>query len=354
MNNQERKYGIDILKFIAILLVVLVHGLGSANLLSHPVNSTTVLTAVFLRIVSMSSIPLFLLCMGYLNSGYVFSTKYAKRIKPILISYLLAILLTLMMDYLFSAKELTIESVVNEFFNLNVSNYAWYARMYFMFFWMIPFLNKWFNSMESKKETKFFLMILIGIAAFPAVINPLFQEFEINISLPAYFTQLYPLLYYFIGMYIKKHSIEIKKTSALIVALTTILVQLVLFKILYNGVQPNLNLFGSYGSLVNVILATSLFLLFKDIKINSSFFKNIVVYVSKHTFDIYLISHIFDRIIYPIFNLRVERLEIRLLLLAVPVAVTFFSSLLYAWIKDTTTNSIRDIKNSKQDKWMDA
>ena len=335
--KKNREYGIDFIKTIGIVLVLLVHGLGSGQLIGQPLNSFSAISALGMRIVSMISIPLFFICMGYLNHKYEFSKNYLYRLKPILFSYFLAVLLSLMSSYFIGKKELTLGLILSEFLHLNVSNYAWYARMYVLFFLLIPFLNRWFMGLKNKNEEKILLIVLIVITSLPALLNPFLISLNIAISLPAYFVQLYPIMYYFIGLFIYRNDISVKKRILTVLSLMTIAVQLLIFVIRYSNNTPNIGMFGSYGSFVNVLLATSVFLLLKNVSFKSSHVRKFIVYISIHTFDLYLISHIFDRIIYPIYTQRIVTSNNRLMLLIFPLIFTFICSLIYVFIKDNVS-----------------
>lgn len=328
----RRLYGLDFIKTLGIFLVIMVHGLGAAELLTLPLNSYTALGALLLRIFSMTSIPLFLISMGFLNHKYQFNSTYLARIKPILFSYFLAVTLSLLSDFFILNKQLTLGSIVGEYLDLNVSNYAWYARMYVMLFLLIPFLNNWFTSFSSKKEEKLFIIILCLVSSVPATFNSLFAELKLPLSAPAYFVQLYPILYYFIGVYIAKNKVTLKKIKVIVCISLLVVFQVLLFILRFKGNIPNLNMFGSYGSLVNVLLASGIFIVFIDMDFKGSIKKGIV-YISSHTFDIYLISHVFDRIMYPIYNLRIPKMSSRLFLLIIPILITLISSIIYVELK---------------------
>lgn len=281
----------------------------------------------------MICIPLFFIIMGYLNHRYIFNRNYIYRIKPILISYFLAVSLSMIAEVSFTDANFILSWIVSEFFNLNVSNYAWYARMYLMFFLLIPFLNRWFKSLVNQKETQYLLFVLGITCALPAFLNPLFLELGLNISIPAYFVQMYPLLYYFIGVYFYTHPIYIRKSRLALVSFLLIGSQVLIYTLRFSTSIPNVGMFGSYGSLINVLLSVSVFLLLIDIKLENSIFRKLIVFISKNTFDIYLISHIFDRRIYPIYNAAIFTIDERLYYLILPILFTLISSIVYVFFK---------------------
>lgn len=330
-NNRER--GMDIVKSLAIVFVVVVHGLNSSGILNNSISSKETIIALIVRIFAMSNIPLFFISMGYLNGKYSFSENYIKRLKPVLISYLLAVGVTIVTEYYFNGTEMNFQVVFAEFFDMNVSNYAWFARMYFMFFLLIPFLNNWFESFKTEKEARIFLLILIGIVSLPPFTNAIFNEFSIYASLPAYFVQLYPLLYYFIGLYIKRFPQKLNKLYLTFGLTIVLLSQLFIFILRFTTTTINLDMFGSYGSLVNVVISSCVFLLLYKVDTTNKIFRKIVTYLSNNTFDIYLISHIFDRRIYPLFNELVSDVDQRLYFLIIPIGITLICSLIYAQIK---------------------
>lgn len=97
--KNNREIGIDVIKSLAILFVIIVHGVNSSGLLSSSVSSKESIVALVLRIFAMSNIPLFFMGMGYLNDKYKFSGNYIKRIVPVLNSYLLAVGATIITEH---------------------------------------------------------------------------------------------------------------------------------------------------------------------------------------------------------------------------------------------------------------
>ena len=99
---------------------------------------------------------------------------------------------------------------------MGYGEYAWYVNMYIGLYLMIPFLNVLWRAIGDKFGHKFFLGILFCITIAPSIFNvfdlctkgALLRPWVGNTYsqlVPNWWSQMYPLMYYFTGAYIKKY-----------------------------------------------------------------------------------------------------------------------------------------------------
>lgn len=331
--GREREIGIDIIKTLATLFVITIHALQSSLLTEFALNEMTFVLASMMRLITMTCIPLFLLATGYLNSVKQSQEASFKKIKPLLISYVMAVAISILVDITYHNIPLTFEFVVKEFLDLKTQNYAWYARMYFVFFFFIPYVNKLLQSLESKKHFQRLVITLVLASSLPPFVNGLANQLGLPISLPDFFVLLYPFTYYVIGAYIRRHRPMIRKWKVTSLFITITCVSTIVLKAFFSDSKPLWNIFGSYGSLLYLILACSLFILLYDLKVHNKRLSKITYTISSYTFDIYLITHVFDRIIYPIYRSYTEDMRFGLLFIFLPIIISFAFSTLYAHAK---------------------
>src|SRR5699024_6122375 len=158
---------------------------------------------------------------------------------------------------------------------------------------IIPFIYVLIKNL-SKKE----LQLLIGVLLFSVSISAFINDnpdFSI-LYLPNYWKIIYPVVYYFIGAYICLYHEEISiKNHTLIFMYVTSIVYII--QLLYRYASPYTKIVeGYYPSIINVILASSFFLiLFKNIKKSHYIFD----IISKYTLSTYIMAYPIDKILYP-------------------------------------------------------
>ncbi len=166
-----RILGIDIIKTIAILFVILVHGFinsGYYNLIQY--GKITYLL-YFIRVILLSCVPLFMIATGYLASGIKLSKSYYKKIIPILINYFIISIITLLSLKYILGNEKSISILFLEIFNFSTISYSWYIEMYIGLFMIIPFLNLIYHNLKNEQEKKFLVVIMVLITFLPSTIN---------------------------------------------------------------------------------------------------------------------------------------------------------------------------------------
>ena len=247
----------------------------------------------------MVCVPLFLLLTGYLMSekcipidkeGYL---KYAKNLLKIVITYFLAVAFITLYRMIVLKDCLSFTEALRTF--LGYGYYSWYINMYIGLYLIIPFLNLAWRACDTKEKRRVLLIACAALSIAPSIFN--IYDFGI---VPDYWTGLYPVMYYFVGAYIKK-DINVKQlNSCRLLLLFVITVCLSgIFNICYfSGDVFESGLLDSWGGFENTINSLLLFLL-----INSINYKRksgtIIALLSELTLGAYLVSYLPDSFIYP-------------------------------------------------------
>ena len=74
--NQKRNLNIDLIKVLAVFLVVLVHFFNRTGYYGLPSGSLLMFFATFIWSVAMACVPLFLIATGYLMKNAKYSKKF--------------------------------------------------------------------------------------------------------------------------------------------------------------------------------------------------------------------------------------------------------------------------------------
>lgn len=218
--------------------------------------------------------------------------------------------------------------------------------MYIGLFLLIPFLNIIWNNLETKKEH----LILLFTLCFCTTLTTFFNTYDFvtpgfwknptistsyNPILPNWWTNIYPIFYYYIGAFIKKYHVKFKSmANVLLLFLTTVIFGSYNYWRNYNRCLVWESYFDWYGFEI-VILSVLVFVLLLNLKIDKMpvVLKNIIAKISSLSLNIYLVSQIFDLAFYPILIAKVPNMKLRfnyslIMVLAVFVCSTCLAQLI--------------------------
>ena len=339
-NKNTRSVKMDIIRLFALYTVTGVHFLLFTKFLGHPINSPRMYIMTVMRTFFMICVPLFIMLSGYLMKNKKLSGKYYTGIIKTLAIYVLASVVNYLYRVLYVKEDISILSMGTGILDFSLAPYAWYVEMYIGLFLLIPFLNLIYNNLESKNHKLMLIATMVFLTAMPAVVNvwnlytpgffamPSISK-NYNKLIPAWWTGIYPVTYYFIGCYLREYGLNISKIKNFILLVATVLAGG-----LFNIYRSYPNCFSggawqNWGSLINVINATLVFNLLlgiNDSKIPTALHKPLKA-LSDATFGAYLVSWIFDDFFYAKLVAAVPDMPMRLNWFPVMPLLTFVCAL---------------------------
>lgn len=277
---KARIFWIDIVKFIAILFVILAHIVW---IVEQGIQVNSILSNDFLtinRIIATLGVPLFMLVSGSLLLGKDFKSKsdifafYKRGLLPLFITAEIWIAIYCLVTIRpFSFKEMLFCMA----FAHKPEVHLWYVRLIVIYYLLIPFLNR-----LRSRQISIYISLLIVIAAFTFIYNGwLILKGDIcpTHSNRSYFCYL---IYMAIG-----HQLSRIKLSKTIFAISFILV-VVGGHILFLSLT-RVNYFLWYDNPMIALVSMSLFYIIRHLC--NSFKENmLIVEISKMSYGIYL-SH---------------------------------------------------------------
>ena len=93
---RKRVFGLDLVRTIAILLVVIVHVFMMNYFQISTIKGTSSFILLFIKNISMACVPLFILLTGYLKYNKKLNKDHYKSIINILITYLVIAIITVL------------------------------------------------------------------------------------------------------------------------------------------------------------------------------------------------------------------------------------------------------------------
>lgn len=270
----KRNFGIDILKSVSMLFVVLVHIFGHGGILETvPLGHVNFYISNFVFVCIICAVNVFVICTGYLyadrkyNLSNIVSLWFQVFFYSVLISSVLY----------FLGYSVTGRDLLESFFPVLRDRY-WFFTQYFALFLFIPLLNKIaLNKILLKK------VLIISFVLFSLVSTSLFKQAE-GCSF------LWFCVLYLIGAYIKLYYIS-KKNTLLYYFLSVTVYSVIYIFIVYLVAKGTLKqdlLYIPYTNPLVLFSAICLFLCFEKINIRKG--TKIISPVSSLSFGVYLIS----------------------------------------------------------------
>ena len=283
-NVKAREANMELLRIVAMLMVITLHCVGRGLLLSNPVISNVNLLLIqFLDSFSLTANSLFILLTGYYYIGKKFNLRkilslWGKTLFYCILIFTIYSILNLKTNFL------------NSFFPVFSGAY-WFITSYIALYFIMPFLNIAINKF-SQKQCKFliiFLVILMG------VIRIIFNPADLFNS-----TFMHMIVIYIIGAYIKKYvKIEPNKQYFIKYVLVAIIftVAITILNVLVHIVPKTLdvwiiiaNILSYFRIFINIILvymAILLFMKFKTINIKSNKLSKLILYITISFFNLH-------------------------------------------------------------------
>ena len=305
INNKELKgepgqriCGLDLIRVIAIFFVIAGHffSLNTPYAKSLVNGSSMVIQGMLLTIFGCA-VPLFMMLTGYLNIHKKPTKKYYKGMIRVLVAYLFFSIVTIAFRICYLGEELSIVQWVLKIFNYSAIPYAWYIEMWIGLALLAPFLNYLWHAVPAMNGK----LLLIGVMFFMSPLSNLVNNQVL--LLPNYFTEAcYPLVFYFMGAFIREYQPTIKVWIGILVILLVSLVNPLLTVLLYGGESISVQVAGSPGSALRAWIAVAIFLMLyrRDISVPSV--KRWVTHCSMVSLEMYLCCYMFDALYYPWFK----------------------------------------------------
>lgn len=293
MKTKERNINIDLIKCIAVFSVISVHFFLNNGFYDKIISSKSMYFFSILRTLFMVCVPLFIITTGYLMKNKKLSKKYYLGLKRVILTYIISTLLIVAYNALYLKETYTIKSIVRSVIEFNIG-YCWYINMYLGLFLLIPFLNLIYNNLETKKHKNILIITMLVLTSFQGIMNIKYK------LLPNWWIGIYPITYYYIGCYLREYKININKIINVIIFIVTLLLSGILNIYLSHGVKFISGIHNDWGSILNIITSTLLFIFAINLKLDNTNIKikRIIIKVSELSLAIYLCSAMVDNFLY--------------------------------------------------------
>lgn len=338
IQKDERNFGIDLLRILAMYMVVVLHVLGCGGILETCERfSVNYYVAWFLETSAYCAVDVFAMISGYV----MVNTKFNgfKMIPLWLTVFFYSSILTILFKFVPSLSllhEVTKIELIKGIVFPVVSRQYWYFTAYFGMYFFIPFINKMIRNLEKKEYTALCITIIVVYSLLPVFGLKGIDSFDMGWG----YTTAWLICMYIIGGYFNKFPVKLSKIKCLLLYSVSIfcawfskLMSHVLIKLIFK-MDKELDLFIDYTSIFIISSGVALLLLFSNLEIKNRISKKIISFVSSLAFSVYII-HVQPFVFNYIFRKKFEHLAFETpILLVLKVLVFAFLIFVLCWSID--------------------
>lgn len=331
--TKQRNHNIDFIKAMASFFVTAVHFRNRVEPLISEEFYTGAIKLFFTLNYSLFiiAVPLFLLSTGYLNIHVKLNKKYLLGILKVYLLYCFIALISYPLMVSFGVREnIGLLRMIKRTLSFSLIS-GWYIEMFIGLALFIPFINILIENMN-RHEFKILLFMLVITIGLPAWLNsqPYTAKF---IYLPNYWKSVYPIIYYFIGAYIRKYEKSIKVNYTKLIALSSFV--LIFLSVYFNQSYKSVGTDGYYSSILEITLASTIFYEILNYSIKEN---RIIQFISRHTLSTYISAYPVDYVVYPFIMTLIGGPINSLYISPIIVIVAFTISLLWGAILQNIFN----------------
>lgn len=210
MSAPSRNYGIDVLRILSMLFVVVLHVLGHGGILKSELSFAQFSLVWFLEIMAYPAVNCFVLISGYV--GYRENQVYPKlrNFLSLFFNVLFYSVAITALFRIFAPEHLEANAMIQSFLPVTTGQY-WFFTAYFGLFLLSPFLNM-VVCRSAFRDAVIFLMVF----AFFSMVTVLRDVFYMKNG----YSLIWFILLYLAGAFIKKYRFEELLSGRIWLALT--------------------------------------------------------------------------------------------------------------------------------------
>lgn len=276
--NKTRNSSLDLLRIIAMFMVVLLHLLGKGGCLSSS-NENIKHLSYFLEAFSIGAVNIYVLISGYFLYDSKFSWKKVVKLwSQVLFYSLLFFAIFYVCGYNFTKKD-----ILFSIFPVMTKQNYWFVTCYLFMYIMSPFLNVLLINLNKKQH---FHLCLILFLVFPVI--SVILPFESLLDATTGYGIIWFIIIYIFASYLKKYKIKFNK----LYILGYLVLCLCIFLIYIISQHFNLSLFERfyrYNSFFVFTSALCIFIAFNQMNIKNKKVIKSISFFAPLTFGVYLI-----------------------------------------------------------------
>ncbi|MEG0643134.1 MAG: acyltransferase family protein [Clostridia bacterium] len=288
MKLTKRNLSLDLLKIISIFMVVMLHFLGKGGVLDVQYHGTLAYNISWMiEAFCLVAVNNLVLISGYFLIDANFKVKKVLKLWAQVLFYSIGFLLI----GIFIGQSINKEQLVQSIFPIITKNGYWFMTVYMCLYVLSPYINKLIKSLSKKQH---FVLLTILIVIFSIIPTILPSENSLDPTMGCGIIWFITL--YIVATYLKLYGSDIKGKQYIMLYIAAALI-LFTIKQFLECILIKMNIstdilfrLCNYNFILIFIGSTSLFMFFKDLKINKNINKKIIAFITPLTLGIYLIN----------------------------------------------------------------
>jgi len=277
--QKARELGVEILRILAMLLIVAQHLLNHGGFLKNADGHTLFLNLI--NVLFAPAVNVFVLITGYFSAN----TKKIKLSKVVTL-WLQVLFFSVLMLSLSETLGISVnaKTVFRSFMPVINKSY-WFFSAYIVLLLLTPYLSAMLSAIDQKRH----ILLVIGIFVL-AFLSSRFGMQSV-IALENGYSIPWFCMMFIVGAYFRKYPVKINKFLIFAIYLLTVFLQM-FFKYHFNDTSKFwiAMIYNStdYTQPLTMIAAICLLLLFLNIQSNGGKIHRFIIYISSCTFGVYL------------------------------------------------------------------
>lgn len=205
----KRNSGLDILRILSMTGIVALHVIGlcgGIEILPNGTLSNVILRYIF--IISFISVDLFGIMTGYLNCNKR-ALRWERIIDLLVLVVFWSVIITFILGFLNDNILIGWKDYAVSLFPALKGRY-WYITSYVFVYFMIPYLNRFIDTMDKNEFKKFLLVCFILLSIIPTFFQTDFFRANTGSS------PLWLVICYFFGAYIRKYDFRLNRIKCVL------------------------------------------------------------------------------------------------------------------------------------------
>lgn len=277
--TEKRNSNIELLRIVLILFVLILHFNGAGSLFNG--NKINVYYVSLMHSLSICAVDCFMIISGYfmINNRIVKLSKIADLLFTIVLYNFIGLLFSVMFNKIaFSIKDLMLVFAPANYFGL----------FYIIIYVFSPYINKLFISLTKNQINRLILLLTLIFLLYPFVLDMVGEIGSMNLNAISIVSinghsKGYSIINFFvcycIGVYLRMEQEEINENIKTYILFFIFIISTLIMSV----VGLKYRFIWNYCSVLVIINAITIFLIFTRINIKNSF----INYISKSVFAIY-------------------------------------------------------------------
>lgn len=289
--TDNRNYGIDLLRLMAMFMIVILHVMEHGGIISEETELTghQYVFSWLLEIMAYCAVNCFAIVSGYVSYTDKEREYHYKRYITMWIQVITYSFGITFIAFLAGTESIGIKEIIRSLFPVTMNQY-WYFSAYTAVFFVVPMLNAFVRSCTEKELNKYILLMFLVFSCYGRMNGHFSDSFQLNGG----YSVIWLILLYICGAWLKKCKIAqyVKREHAIVLLIACILLTWFVKIFMPYGN----NLFISYVSPTVVLMAVCYVILFSEISITKDIYKRLIRNFAPAAFGVYLIhDHKFVR-----------------------------------------------------------